>query len=115
MHHRMKADAPSGTALALGEAAARGRGVALSQVAARGRDGLTGPRKTGEIGFAALRGGDVVGEHRVVFAAPGERIELAHVASDRAIFARGALQAAKWVVGRNPGLYGIHDVLGLGS
>jgi 4-hydroxy-tetrahydrodipicolinate reductase len=115
MHHRMKADAPSGTALALGEAAARGRGVTLGQVAARGRDGMTGPRKTGEIGFAALRGGDVVGEHRVVFAAPGERIELAHVATDRAIFARGAVQAAKWAVGHKPGLYGISDVLGLGS
>jgi 4-hydroxy-tetrahydrodipicolinate reductase len=115
MHHRMKADAPSGTALALGEAAARGRGVTLGQVAARGRDGMTGPRKTGEIGFAALRGGDVVGEHRVVFASLGERIELAHVATDRAIFARGAVQAAKWVVGHKPGLYGISDVLGLGS
>jgi 4-hydroxy-tetrahydrodipicolinate reductase len=97
----------------LGEAAARGRGVTLGQVAARGRDGITGPRKTGDIGFAALRGGDVVGEHRVVFAAPGERIELVHAATDRAIFARGALQAAKWVVGRKPGLYGIRDVLGL--
>jgi 4-hydroxy-tetrahydrodipicolinate reductase len=102
MHHRMKADAPSGTALALGEAAARGRGVALSQVAARGRDGLIGPRKTGEIGFAALRAGMSSASIAWSFAAPGERIELAHVASDRAIFARGALQAAKWVVDAIP-------------
>lgn len=115
MHHRMKVDAPSGTALALGEVAARGRGVALDKVARRGRDGITGPRKPGEIGFAALRGGDVVGEHRVVVVGMGERLELAHVATDRAIFARGAIRAARWVVGRDPGLYGIADVLGLGA
>ena len=113
MHHRMKADAPSGTALALGEAAARGRGVALAEVAQRGRDSISGPRRAGEIGFAALRGGDVVGEHRVVFAGMGERIELAHIANDRAIFARGAVRAARWAVGRKPGLYGIADVLGI--
>ncbi len=113
MHHRMKVDAPSGTALALGEAAAQGRGVALAEVAQRGRDGITGPRRPGEIGFAASRGGDVVGEHRVVFAGMGERLELAHIATDRAIFARGAVRAAQWVVGHKPGLYGIRDVLGL--
>jgi 4-hydroxy-tetrahydrodipicolinate reductase len=113
MHHRMKVDAPSGTALLLGEAAAQGRGVRLAETAARGRDGITGARKPGEIGFAALRGGDVVGEHRVLFAGMGERIELAHVATDRAIFARGAVRAAQWAAGRKPGLYGIRDVLGL--
>jgi 4-hydroxy-tetrahydrodipicolinate reductase len=113
MHHRMKADAPSGTALVLGEAAARGREVKLDKTAVRGRDGITGPRRAGEIGFAALRGGDVVGEHRVVFAGQGERHELAHVATDRAIFARGAVRAALWAAGRKPGLYSIADVLGL--
>ena len=115
MHHRQKVDAPSGTALALGEAAARGRGASLEKLAVRARDGITGARKPGEIGFAALRGGDVVGEHRVLFAGLGERIELAHVATDRAIFARGALKAAHWAAGRKPGLYGIRDVLGLGA
>jgi 4-hydroxy-tetrahydrodipicolinate reductase len=115
MHHRQKVDAPSGTALTLGEAAARGRGASLEKLAVRARDGITGARKPGEIGFAALRGGDVVGEHRVLFAGLGERIELAHVATDRAIFARGALKAAHWAVGRKPGLYGIRDVLGLGE
>lgn len=113
MHHRHKVDAPSGTALALGQAAARGRGVELEAVAKRARDGITGPRGAGEIGFAVLRGGDVVGDHRVLFAGPGERLELAHVATDRQIFARGALHAARWTAGQPPGLYGMADVLGL--
>ncbi len=112
-HHRHKIDAPSGTALALGEAAARGRGVALSDVADRGRDGITGARKTGMIGFAALRGGDVVGDHTVTFAGLGERIELTHKAADRRIYARGAVHAARWLEGRDPGLYDMSDVLGL--
>ena len=99
----------------MGEAAAKGRGARLADLARRGRDGITGPRKAGEIGFAALRGGDVVGEHRALFAGMGERIELAHLATDRAIFARGAVKAALWAAGRKPGLYGIRDVLGLGS
>lgn len=113
MHHRHKVDAPSGTALALGEAAARGRGVSLGEVAARGRDGLTGARTAGAIGFAALRGGDVVGDHVVIFAGAGERIELAHRATDRRIYARGAVTAARWLHGKPPGLYGMADVLGL--
>jgi 4-hydroxy-tetrahydrodipicolinate reductase len=113
MHHRHKVDAPSGTALALGQAAARGRGVDLADVADRGRDGLTGARKAGAIGFAALRGGDVVGDHLVIFAGAGERIELAHRATDRGIYARGAVIAARWLEGRPPGLYGMADVLGL--
>jgi 4-hydroxy-tetrahydrodipicolinate reductase len=113
MHHRHKVDAPSGTALALGQAAARGRGVDLSAVADRGRDGLTGARRAGAIGFAALRGGDVVGDHVAIFAGAGERIELAHRATDRRIYARGAVTAARWLVGRPPGLYGMADVLGL--
>jgi 4-hydroxy-tetrahydrodipicolinate reductase len=113
MHHKHKVDAPSGTALALGEAAARGRGVGLAEVAARGRDGLTGARKSGAIGFAALRGGDVVGDHVVIFAGAGERIELAHRATDRRIYARGAVTAARWLHGRPPGLYDMADVLGL--
>jgi 4-hydroxy-tetrahydrodipicolinate reductase len=113
MHHRQKVDAPSGTALALGEAAARGRGASLERLAVRARDGITGARKPGEIGFAALRGGDVVGEHRVLFAGLGERIELAHVATDRAIFARGAVKAALWGKDKKPGLYSMADVLGL--
>jgi 4-hydroxy-tetrahydrodipicolinate reductase len=113
MHHRHKVDAPSGTALALGQAAARGRGVDLTGVADRGRDGLTGARKTGAIGFAALRGGDVVGDHVVIFAGTGERIELAHRATDRRIYAQGAVTAARWLDGRPPGLYGMADVLGL--
>lgn len=112
MHHRMKVDAPSGTALALGEAAASGRGVALDRVAARGRDGITGARRRGDIGFAVLRGGNVVGDHTVILAADNERIELTHKASDRAIFARGALRAALWARGQKPGLYGMADVLG---
>jgi 4-hydroxy-tetrahydrodipicolinate reductase len=113
LHHKHKVDAPSGTALALGEAAARGRGVDLAAVAARGRDGLTGARKTGAIGFAALRGGDAVGDHVVTFAGAGERLELVHRATDRRIYARGALTAARWLHGRSPGLYGMADVLGL--
>jgi 4-hydroxy-tetrahydrodipicolinate reductase len=113
MHHRMKVDAPSGTALLLGEAAAAGRGVDLALQAVRGRDGKTGVRPTGAIGFAALRGGTVVGEHSVIFAGPGERIELSHRAEDRAIFATGALQAALWGRGRKPGHYSMADVLGL--
>jgi 4-hydroxy-tetrahydrodipicolinate reductase len=112
-HHRHKVDAPSGTALMLGEAAAEGRGIALDGAADRGRDGITGPRKPGAIGFSAIRGGDIVGEHDVIFAAPGERIVLRHVATDRAIFARGALKAAKWGRGRTPGQYDMIDVLGL--
>ena len=113
MHHRNKVDSPSGTALALGEAAARGRGVALDQVAQRVRDGITGPRKSGDIGFATMRGGDVAGEHQVVFAGISERLELTHRATTRAIFAKGAVRAARWVVGRPPGLYGLKEVLGL--
>ncbi len=113
MHHRHKRDAPSGTSLLLGRAAAEGRAVALDERSVRSRDGDTGPRREGDIGFAALRGGDVVGEHRVIFAGPGERIELAHIATDRGIFARGAVKAALWARGREPGLYSMQDVLGL--
>ncbi len=113
LHHRQKIDAPSGTALALGEAAAKGRGVALEDVADRGRDGITGSRSNGAIGFAALRGGDVVGDHSVIFAGIGERIELTHKASDRGIYARGAVHAARWLEGRPAGLYSMADVLGL--
>jgi len=112
-HHRHKVDAPSGTALMLGEAAAEGRGVALSEVADRGRDGITGARERGAIGFTAIRGGDVVGEHDVIFAADGERIVLRHLATDRAIFARGALKAALWGQDKKPGQYDMLDVLGL--
>ena len=115
IHHRHKVDAPSGTALALGEAAARGRGVALAEAAVRGRDGLTGARRAGTIGFAALRGGDAVGDHSVIFAGSGERLELVHRASDRRIYARGAVHAARWAHGQPPGLYGMADVLGLTS
>ncbi len=115
MHHRHKVDAPSGTALLLGEAAAAGRGIDPATHAVRGRDGLTGARRAGDIGFASLRGGSVVGDHRVVFAGMGERIELAHLAEDRAIFARGALKAALWARGRKPGLYDMAAVLGLGE
>jgi len=114
MHHRHKVDAPSGTALALGRAVAEGRGASLEQTAVRGRDGITGARGSGQIGFAALRGGDCVGDHTVVFAGIGERLELTHRATDRRIYARGALQAARWLAGRPPGLYGMADVLGLG-
>ena len=113
MHHRHKVDAPSGTALGLGRAAASGRQVALDQVWRKSRDGHTGARPRGEIGFATLRGGDVVGDHSVIFAAEGERIELGHKASSRAVFARGAVRAARWTHGRPPGLYTMRDVLGL--
>lgn len=113
MHHRLKRDAPSGTALMLGQAAASGRGVALDQHSVRSRDGDIGARREGDIGFATLRGGDIVGEHRVVFAGPGERVELAHIATDRAIFARGAVTAALWARGQGPGLYTMANVLGL--
>jgi 4-hydroxy-tetrahydrodipicolinate reductase len=113
MHHRMKVDAPSGTALALGRAAAAGRGVPLEQVWVKSRDGHTGAREAGTIGFATLRGGDVVGDHTVMFAGLGERVELSHKASDRRIYARGAVRAALWLRGRAPGLYGMKDVLGL--
>jgi len=113
MHHRGKVDAPSGTALALGHAVAAGRGVALEAVEQRGRDGITGPRRTGDIGFAALRGGDTTGDHHVVFAGAGERLELTHRATTRAIYAKGAVRAARWVVGRPPGVYGLKEVLGL--
>lgn len=112
-HHHHKVDAPSGTALMLGEAAAEGRGVHLADVADRGRDGITGARKRGDIGFAAIRGGDVVGEHDVIFAAPGERIVVRHLATDRRIFARGAVKAALWGQGRGPGAFDMLDVLGL--
>ncbi|MEX1147271.1 MAG: 4-hydroxy-tetrahydrodipicolinate reductase [Sphingomonadales bacterium] len=113
MHHRHKVDAPSGTALALGQAAARGRAVALDAVADRVRDGITSARERGHIGFAALRGGNVVGDHTVIFAADNERVELTHKAGDRAIFARGALAAALWSHGKGPGRYAMTDVLGL--
>jgi 4-hydroxy-tetrahydrodipicolinate reductase len=112
-HHRMKVDAPSGTALMLGEAAAAGRGVALDTVRDAGREGITGARTRGDIGFASVRGGDVVGEHDVIFAGEGERIVLRHVATDRAIFARGALRAALWGQSQKPGDYDMMDVLGL--
>jgi 4-hydroxy-tetrahydrodipicolinate reductase len=111
-HHRRKVDAPSGTALMLGEAAAKGRGVELGKVARRARDGITGPRATGEIGFAVQRGGDIIGEHSVTFAAEDEILTLSHSARDRSLFARGAVAAARWVAGRPPGLYDMQDVLG---
>lgn len=113
MHHRHKVDAPSGTALALGKAAAAGRGVALEAVKQAVRDGHTGPRPKGEIGFATLRGGDVVGDHDVVFAADGERLILGHKASSRQVFAKGAVRAARWAHGKPAGLYSMRDVLGL--
>ncbi|MDX6805039.1 4-hydroxy-tetrahydrodipicolinate reductase [Terrihabitans sp. PJ23] len=113
MHHRHKVDAPSGTALLLGEAAAEGREVALGDVSVRSRDGHTGARVPGSIGFATLRGGSVIGEHSVILAGEGERIVLSHAAGDRAIFARGAVHAALWARGRNPGQYSMTDVLGL--
>ena len=112
-HHNQKVDAPSGTALMLGEAAAEGRGVALADVSDSGRDGITGARKRGDIGFTAIRGGDIVGEHDVMFAAAGERIILRHIASDRAVFARGAIKAAIWGQGKPAGAYDMLDVLGL--
>lgn len=113
MHHRRKVDAPSGTALALGHAAAAGRGHPLEQLWVKSRDGHTGAREAGTIGFATLRGGDVVGDHTVMFAGSGERLELTHKAADRGIYARGAVRAALWAKGRPPGLYGMKDVLGL--
>jgi 4-hydroxy-tetrahydrodipicolinate reductase len=113
MHHNRKIDAPSGTALMFGRAAAEGRGIDLTKHSARGRDGETGARKPGDIGFASLRGGTVVGEHSVIFAGPAERVELVHRAEDRMIFARGALAAAAWARGQKPGLYSMADVLGL--
>lgn len=112
MHHKAKIDAPSGTALALGEAAARGRGQSLRRIARRTRDGQVGPRVKGEIGFAVLRGGDVVGDHTVIFAAEGERVEITHRASSREIFARGAVKSVLWAAGKRPGLYSMRDVLG---
>ena len=112
-HHRHKVDAPSGTALMLGEAAAEGRGVALADVRDAGRDGITGARRRGDIGFSAIRGGDIVGEHDVIFAADGERITLRHVATDRGVFVRGALKAALWGQDKAPGHYDMLDVLGL--
>jgi len=113
MHHNRKIDAPSGTALLLGNAAAQGRGISLQQRSVRSRDGHTGARNPGDIGFATLRGGTVVGEHSVIFAGPAERIELTHRAEDRMIFARGALHAAVWARSQKPGLYSMMDVLGL--
>jgi 4-hydroxy-tetrahydrodipicolinate reductase len=112
-HHRMKRDAPSGTALALGEAVARARRVALDDVAVFDRHGADEPRRDGEIGFSVVRAGDIVGEHTVTFAVAGERVEITHRASDRMTFARGALRAAEWLIGRPPGLYSMNDVLGL--
>ena len=112
-HHNRKVDAPSGTALMLGEAAAQGRGVQLAKVSDRGRDGITGARKRGDIGFSAIRGGDIVGEHDVLFAGAGERIVLRHIATDRSLYAKGALRAALWGQGKKPGEYDMYDVLGL--
>ncbi|MEQ8586541.1 MAG: 4-hydroxy-tetrahydrodipicolinate reductase [Thalassobaculaceae bacterium] len=113
MHHNRKVDAPSGTALGLGRAAARGRGRTFEDVSVLSREGETGPRERGQIGFATLRGGDVVGDHTVIFAGAGERIEIGHKAGGREVFASGALAAARWVAGRQPGLYTMRDVLGL--
>lgn len=115
MHHKHKVDAPSGTALLLGEAAVAGRNVSLADHSVRVRDGHTGPREDGTIGFASLRGGSVVGDHSVILAGPGERITLSHHAEDRTIFARGAVKAALWGKGRKPGLYSMLDVLGLNT
>jgi|SRR6478672_179309 4-hydroxy-tetrahydrodipicolinate reductase len=113
MHHKMKVDAPSGTALLLGESAARGRNIALAERSVRSRDGHTGARREGDIGFATLRGGSVVGDHSVIFAGTSERLELTHRAEDRAIFARGAIRAALWGRDKKPGHYSMADVLGL--
>lgn len=113
MHHRHKIDAPSGTALMLGQAAAEGRGIDLAKSSVRARDGHTGARPHGHIGFAALRGGSVVGEHSVMFVGPGERIELSHKAESRDLFARGAVRAALWAKDKKPGLYSMADILGL--
>jgi 4-hydroxy-tetrahydrodipicolinate reductase len=114
MHHNRKVDAPSGTALMFGRAAAEGRGIDLQQRTIPAREGHTGARERGDIGFAALRGGTVVGEHSVIFAGPAERVELTHRAEDRMIFARGAVKAALWARGQKPGLYTMADVLGVG-
>ncbi len=113
MHHRMKIDAPSGTALLLGKAAADGREINLKDHSVRSRDGHTGARNSGDIGFATLRGGSVVGDHTVIFAGNGERLELRHIAESRELFARGAVKAALWAPGKKPGLYNMFDVLGL--
>jgi 4-hydroxy-tetrahydrodipicolinate reductase len=113
MHHKHKIDAPSGTALMLGQAAADGRSVSLAETSVHSRDGHTGARKRGDIGFATLRGGNVVGEHSVIFAADGERVVLSHIATDRGIFARGAVKAALWGRGKGPGLFTMADVLGI--
>lgn len=113
MHHRHKVDAPSGTAILLGEAAARGRNISLADHKASGRDGITGARKTGDIGFAALRGGSVAGDHQVILATEGERIEIGHRAENRTIFARGAVKAAQWLLTQGPGRYDMKGVLGL--
>jgi len=115
MHHKHKVDAPSGTAIGLGEVAAKGRGVSLADVARRNRDGIIGERNRGDIGFAVLRGGDVVGEHKVIFAGTSERIELGHIASSRQIFSAGAVRAALWSSHKSPGLYNMLDVLGFGK
>lgn len=115
MHHRHKVDAPSGTALLLGEAAAAGRGVSLEDAAVRGRDGVTGPREGGSIGFASLRGGSVAGDHDVILAAEQERLILSHRAEDRMVFARGAVRAAAWLIGRPAGRYAMADVLGFSA
>ncbi|KIC49964.1 4-hydroxy-tetrahydrodipicolinate reductase [Tateyamaria sp. ANG-S1] len=114
-HHHHKVDAPSGTALMLGEAAAEGRGVDLAKVRDAARDGITGARNRGDIGFSVIRGGDIVGEHEVIFAGAGERITLKHMATDRALFAKGALKAALWAQDKAPGQYDMLDVLGLGG
>ena len=113
MHHKHKVDAPSGTALMLGQAAAEGRDIELQNNSVRTRDGHTGPRQRETIGFATLRGGSVIGEHSVIFAGEGERIELSHMAQDRSIFARGAVKAALWGRGKSPGIYSMADVLGI--
>jgi len=115
MHHKGKIDAPSGTAVMLGEAAAAGRKIALSERSVRGRDGVTGARRPGDIGFASLRGGTAAGDHSVIFAGPSERLTLSHHAEDRMIFAHGALKAALWAHGKPPGFYTMADVLGLGD
>ena len=112
-HHRMKVDAPSGTALLLGEAAAKGRGVALAEASVRGRDGITGAREAGTIGFASLRGGTVAGDHSVHFLADNERLTLSHLAENRGIFAKGAVRAAQWLLGKPAGRYTMPEVLGL--
>ncbi len=112
-HHRMKVDAPSGTALLLGEAAAKGRGIDLASHSARGRDGITGARESGQIGFASLRGGSVAGDHSVLFLGASERLSLSHMAEDRSIFATGAVRAALWLIGKGAGRYTMPEVLGL--